>query len=339
MAETITKEEWGRLAQLSPEKLRAAAAQQLALTDRALAVAPGAPRAIGQLWQQAQAELTRGDAALGETKLQAYKAAYSKARWALDELGPVLRSAGQGGLFEELDAAARAVSLGPTAPAPAPPATPAPTPTPATPAPPAKPAKPKQAETKSGNPYRAELQELMTRPPAQLRALAVEQRDKITAKLKANKDLIGSVLQRWKQYDEAVDQINAWIARGDSFSGKSDPAAQTDAAKWYASALLHGQRFATLLDREISEGGSAVLLLTSAVDAAEQGAREAGRKVAETAKETGDVLKTSAYILAGGAALGIAAAIFSRGRRPEETRPEPAPGDRLTRPNRPLVWP
>lgn len=313
MAETITAEEWIRLGRLTEAQLREVASKQLAITVRARE-AVSIPQKLVQLLAGARADLERGDTAAAGSKREAYNGAISKARWLLDDLGPLLRSAGQGSLFDQLDAAARRL-------VPVQPGTP----------PPPKPDEKKPSTSDSKTPPKSQarqaLEALLPRGSVELRRLAVAQRDSIAAKLEKARGPIGSALGRWPVWDRQIERINATIRAGDEI-----PASEADAERVrsirYAGALLLGQEAARDLDRDIKEGGTAELFLRGSVEGLEDAAKKTGTALEETARQAGSTLQTVAWILAGGAAIGLALAVASRLGSKEET---PAPGP-------PLPW-
>lgn len=305
MAETVTIAEWQYLARLEESALRQLVLQQLAITDQAVRAVPEAV-AVAQLVWEARRDLTQGDIAGAGDKRARYNAAFSKARWALDELRAPLGAAGQGALFEQL-----ATATADLVPVPKPQPAPAPKPADKQPAPAPKPVDRAPSTTQA----RRELEELVKRGGPTLRAQAIAQRDAIVKKLTAARGFLGEIFGRWAVWDKAVATINDFIAAGDALPD-GDPRKATR----YAGALIEAQGVAQRLDKDIAEGGSATLLFKGAVEASETALTKAAETAKETALETGRTLRTGTLLLFGGLAVGLGVVVISRwGGKPART--------------------
>lgn len=325
MAETLTASDWQALAKLPAPQLRALVAQQLSLTSRALAALSLPPAAAAQLVQQAQADLVRGDTAAGTAQREAYNAAFSKARWALDDLAAPLRVAGQATLFEQVNTDARALLPGAASPPPASP--PKPTPpaggsTPATTPPASTPELIARPNTAKGREQQAVILKLAALDPAELRRLAQLQRDRLDARWRDVGGLLRRYNPRWSHYEKALADIDATLRRGDEVF-VTDAATARRRATDYATALIQSRDIAENLDRDANDGNSIVVFIGGALDAAEKAAADAAKVVtdtakdlknvaAEAAKEAGSTLRTGALLVFGALAVGLGAAAFTR---------------------------
>jgi hypothetical protein len=325
MAETLTAADWQALAKVPAPQLRALVARQLSLTTRALSALSLPPAAAAQLVQQAQADLVRGDTAAGTAQREAYNAAFSKARWALDDLAGPLRAAGQAALFEQANAEARGLLPAGSTPPPASPPKPAPAADGS--APPAAPpgggqeliARPNTAK---GREQQAVILKLAALDPTELRCLAQLQRDRLDARWREIGGWLRRYNPRWSHYEKAVADIDATLRRGDEVFITDAKTARRRATD-YATALIQSRDIAENLDRDANDGNSIVVFIGGALDAAEKAATAAAQVVtdtakeikntaAEAAKEAGSALRTGAYLVFGALAVGLGAAAFTR---------------------------
>lgn len=163
---------------------------------------------------------------------------------------------------------------------------------------------------------RETLKDLYARSPADIRKLAIAQRDAVAAKL-ADKRTIEPL--RWAWWDKALEDIQESLRKGDALSGQTSEQAIKEQRTLYIAAWRSARDASETLDQEINFGTSALVdVVTFFGETAQTVANKAGKAVdavGKAAEGVGGTAKTVAIIVGVGAGVGLVAYAITRGRQ------------------------
>ncbi len=156
---------------------------------------------------------------------------------------------------------------------------------------------------------------LTQRPADEIRAVAVEQIAAFDKALSGTKDRLGSVLGRWRFFDEALAEARKFLAEGDALKASDKEPDRIRRRQLYGRAYINLVAAADQLDPEVRQGATWVVLVEEAAEKAEKAADKAADKAAELADKIGDGLSDLEWA-AGVALVGAALAFgFAKGRK------------------------
>lgn len=162
---------------------------------------------------------------------------------------------------------------------------------------------------------KATYKTVISRTPEEIKKIAVAQRDAAKAKL----DQVRTAEPfRWKWFDTALDDIAQSLSKGDALAGNTSAEGIKDRKTLYGSAWLKARQAGIDLDREITEGKSAIVdvieFFGDAATTLKDAAGNAGRALADTAGQVGSTAKTVVFVIAGAASVALLIYAFNRSR-------------------------